>query len=277
MSLNLPEPILVSGLFPEVLSELLSLLKSLSDEDWQQPTVCEGWSVKDVALHLLGVEVGNLSRRRDGHKTSQRINTWEELVAAINDSNQRWVEVGRRISNRLLLDLLELTGRQMGDYFASLDPYAMGPSVSWVGPKPAKVWVDIAREYTERWHHQQHIRDAVGKPDLKQPRYFAPVLQTYMLALPHTYQDALVADGTSLAVTITGAAGGSWSITSLGGDWRLYSGLPEFVEAHVFLNDDLAWRLFTRGIDRETAWGKMRFEGNQPLGLKLLDMVAIIA
>jgi len=277
MPLDLPQPILVANLFPDVLAELLSLLKSLSDEDWQKPTVCEGWSVKDVALHLLGVEVGNLSRRRDGHKINQNINTWEELVVAVNDSNQSWVEASRRISNHLLLDLLELTGTQMWAYFASLDPYAMGPSVSWVGTKPCKVWVDIAREYTERWHHQQHIRDAVGKPGLKQPRYFSPVLQAYMLALPRTYQEVLAADGTSVAVTITGAAGGSWSITSLGGDWRLYSGLPDMQDAHVILQDDLAWRLFTRGIQRETAREQMLFDGDQSLGLKLLDMVAIIA
>ncbi len=277
MPLDLPQPILVANLFPEVLAELLSLLKSLSDEDWQKPTVCESWSVKDVALHLLGVEVGNLSRRRDGHKINQNINTWEELVVAVNDSNQSWVEASRRISNHLLLDLLELTGTQMWAYFASLDPYAMGPSVSWVGTKPCKVWVDIAREYTERWHHQQHIRDAVGKPGLKQPRYFSPVLQAYMLALPRTYQQVLAADGTSVAVTITGAAGGSWSITSLGGDWRLYSGLPDMQDAHVILQDDLAWRLFTRGIQRETAREQMLFDGDQSLGLKLLDMVAIIA
>jgi uncharacterized protein (TIGR03083 family) len=277
MTLDLPQPILVAHLFPEILSELLNLLRALPDEDWQQPTACSGWSVKDVALHLLGVEVGNLSRRRDGHRLNHSVNTWEELVALINESNQGWVQASRRISHRLLLDLLEMTGTQIWAYFASLDPYAMGPSVSWIGTKPCKVWVDIAREYTERWHHQQHIRDAVGKPGLKQPRYFAPVLQAYMLALPRTYRDVLAADGTSLGVTIIGPAGGSWSITSLGGAWRLYSGLPDQMEAHVFLPEDLAWRLFTRGTSPEVARQQLDFEGDESLALKILEMVTIIA
>jgi uncharacterized protein (TIGR03083 family) len=277
MPLDLPQPVLTANLFPEMLTELLNLLKSISDEEWQQPTVCEGWSVKDVALHLLGVEVGNLSRRRDGHKLSQNVNTWGELVAVVNDSNQQWVESGRRISNRLLLDLLDLTGTQMAAYFASLDPYAMGGPVSWVGPKPAKVWVDIAREYTERWHHQQHIRDALGKPGLKQPRYFAPVLQAYMLAMPHTYRDVVAPDNTSVAVTIRGAGGGSWVITSLGGTWRLYTGQVEVAEARISLTDDLAWRLFTRGVKREAARDQMRFEGDPHLREVLMEMVTIIA
>jgi uncharacterized protein (TIGR03083 family) len=61
-----PPPILVSDLFPELLDALLRLLGSLSTDAWQRPTVCPGWCVHDVALHLLGVEVGNLSRRRMG-------------------------------------------------------------------------------------------------------------------------------------------------------------------------------------------------------------------
>ena len=60
-----PQPILVVDLFPEILDALLSLLGGLSADAWQRPSACPGWSVKDVALHLLGVEVGNLSRRRD--------------------------------------------------------------------------------------------------------------------------------------------------------------------------------------------------------------------
>ncbi|MGD0750715.1 MAG: maleylpyruvate isomerase N-terminal domain-containing protein [Anaerolineales bacterium] len=49
-----PKPVIVAALFPEIHAELLSLLKKLSVEDWQKPTVCSGWLVKDVALHILG-------------------------------------------------------------------------------------------------------------------------------------------------------------------------------------------------------------------------------
>ena len=159
--LQSPKPIFVVDLFPEILDQLLKLLMGLASEEWNKPTVCHGWSVKDVALHLLGGEIGNLSRRRDGHSVGISIDGWEQLVAYINDWNQQWVQTTRRISSAILIDLLELTGGQMCDYFHSLDPYAMGGPVSWIGPEPAPVWVDMAREYTERWHHQQHIREAV--------------------------------------------------------------------------------------------------------------------
>jgi hypothetical protein len=134
-----PQPIIVTDLFPEILDQLLSLLNGLSEEEWNKPTVCTGWSVKDVAIHLLGVEMGNLSRRRDGHTPNDPVDGWDELVTFINAWNQEWVQAGRRISSRLLIDLLRLTGEQMYEYVRSLDSYTIGSPVSWAGLAPAPV------------------------------------------------------------------------------------------------------------------------------------------
>jgi uncharacterized protein (TIGR03083 family) len=272
-----PQPIITAPLFPEIHEELISLLKSFSAEDWLKPTVCAGWSVKDVALHLLGGEIGNLSRRRDGCETDISIHGWEELVAFINTWNQDWVSAARRMSPRLLIDLLELTGRQMSAYFQELDPYSLGGPVDWVGPEPAPVWLDLAREYTERWHHQQHIRDAVGRPGLKQPRFFSPVLDAFVRALPRTYRTTNSDANTSVTLSITGDAGGRWSILRADREWRLYTGAPESPNAEVIVDQENAWRLFTRGIDQETAVSQMIFKGDQTLARTMLGMISIIS
>src|SRR5438045_3245995 len=116
-----PDPIDTAHLFPEVLEHLLALLAALSDEEWRMPTVCPGWSVNDVALHLLGVEIGNLSSRRDGFSDP----SWKSLdagpIKALNRWNEAWVQASRRISPALLLQLLEVTGRGMARYVAGLD------------------------------------------------------------------------------------------------------------------------------------------------------------
>lgn len=44
---------------------LLELLEGLAPDQWNAPTVCPGWSVKDVALHLVDDDLGWLSRGRD--------------------------------------------------------------------------------------------------------------------------------------------------------------------------------------------------------------------
>ena len=41
-------------LFPLMRAELLRVLNSLSADQWSAPTACAGWSVRDVALHILG-------------------------------------------------------------------------------------------------------------------------------------------------------------------------------------------------------------------------------
>ncbi len=181
------------------------------------------------------------------------------------------------MSPRVLIDLLELTGAQMADYFQGLDPFALGGSVGWVGPEPAPVWLDQAREYTERWHHQQHIRDAVGRPGLKQPRYFAPVLAAFVRALPRTYQATPAAGGATVTLSIAGDSGGRWTILRENDRWNLYSGAPDIPTAEVTLDQDLAWRLFTRGVPSAQAQPQIQFTGDPTLGLQLLEMVSIIA
>ncbi|HSR31473.1 MAG TPA: maleylpyruvate isomerase family mycothiol-dependent enzyme, partial [Anaerolineae bacterium] len=244
-----PSPILVSHLFAPLLEGLLALLSDLSAEEWKKPTVCEGWTVKDVALHLLGVEIGNLSRKRDGFSpSSPPIDSARELVALVNDLNAAWVQISRRISPRLLCDLLGFTGRQVCEYFQSLDPYQVGNPVSWAGPDPAPVWLDMAREYTERWHHQQHIRDALGRPGFKEPRFFAPVLDAFVRALPHTFRAVSASEGTIVTLTISGGSGDRWSLVRGERDWNLVLNVAQEPDGEISLDQDVAWRVFTRGI-----------------------------
>jgi uncharacterized protein (TIGR03083 family) len=277
MTPQLP-PIIVVHLFPEILEELLDLLSSLSAEEWDMPTACPSWSVKDVAQHLLGDDIGILSRKRDGYSPSeQQIENWEELVALIDTLNDVWVQATRRISPRLLRDLLRHVGTQVHAYFQTLDPYAMGNPVSWAGPNSAPVWLDLAREYTERWLHQQHIREAVGKPGLQQPRLFAPVLDTFARALPHTYRDVYAPPNTLVVLTITGDSGGRWFLRRGDDHWKLCLDVPQKPQAQIIVDQDTAWRLFTKGLSQRAAQTRVTVLGDQSLGFKVLDMVSIIA
>jgi uncharacterized protein (TIGR03083 family) len=273
-----PEPIIVVDLFPETLDSLVGLLASLSAEDWSVPTVCPGWSVKDVAQHLLAGEVGILSRKRDGYAYSGSvIKEWPDLVALINELNDVWVRATRRVSPRLLCDLLAFTAKQVCEYFASLDPHALGDPVDWAGSERAPVWLDLAREYTERWHHQQQIRDAVGKPGLKEPRFFAPVLDAFVRALPRTYRAIEAEDQTIFALTISGNSGGRWFLVRENQRWDLFVEAPSEPRAEVALDQDIAWRLFTKGVSKEQAISNARITGDRRLALPLFDTLSVIA
>jgi hypothetical protein len=278
LSMKQPDPVLVVDLFPSLQTGLVDLLASLSGVEWEQPIRYSTWTVREVALHLLGGEIGNLSRRRDGYTLpAKHRESWRDRVNFINELNDQWLIGARRISPHLLCDLLAFTAPQLFAYFKSLDPFAVGASVSWAGSEPAPVWLDIAREYTERWYHQQQIRDAVGKPGFKQPQYFAPVLATFVHALPKIFQSVSVPDGTVVTLILTGDSGGTWCVSKETQAWRLYAGTSSSLNTQVSLDQDIAWRLFTKGIGKEEALSQATLIGDKALGMKIFDAVSIIA
>jgi uncharacterized protein (TIGR03083 family) len=269
-------------LFSGERAALLALVRELSPAEWAAPTVCVGWTVKDVAAHLLGDDVGRLSGGRDSHPNPDfaaglDISTLPGLIAAIDRQNALWVEGTRRISPRLLIEFLELTGKLTEDYFATLDLEAIGGPVDWAGPEPAPVWLDLTREYTERWVHQQHIRDAVGKPGLKERRWLGPVLETFVLGLPRALSAAPAADGATVRLAISGEAGGVWLASKRADRWTIASSEVSTADACVELDQESAWRLFTKGLARAEARQVARIAGNRDLADRVFETVSILA
>ena len=68
--------------------------------------------MRDVAAHLLDVDLRNLSVTRDGHvlPPDRDIAGYRVLVDWINHLHATGVETSRRVSTRVLTDLLDLTG-----------------------------------------------------------------------------------------------------------------------------------------------------------------------
>jgi uncharacterized protein (TIGR03083 family) len=275
------EPIDTVELFPGLSRELLSVLRRCPPAGWSKPTACPSWSVKDVAAHLLGGNLGRLPRwagiEAERRPVCEPI-AFAELVTRINARNAEWVEAARSIGPDVLVDLLEVTDVQLYEHFKTLPADApAGAAVAWAGESESPWWFDIAREYTEKWLHQQHIREALGEPILAQRRWLFPVLDTFMRALPYTYRDVRAPDGTIIDVSVRGEAGGEWLLRAEAGAWRLYVGPGAGAVCRVEMDQDLAWRLFTKGISRERARAGVTIQGDVALGEKALDMVSIMA
>jgi hypothetical protein len=54
-------PVDTVALVPELRAELIALLGDLTPEEWAREAVCDGWSVKNIAAHLLADDLGRLS------------------------------------------------------------------------------------------------------------------------------------------------------------------------------------------------------------------------
>jgi uncharacterized protein (TIGR03083 family) len=248
-------PILTAHLFAPLHYELMSLLRRIRDEEWSTPTAAGSWTVKDLTAHLLDTALRRLSE--------VPIQDFEP-----NAANRDWIVAMQRISPRILVELMDRYGAEQAAYLASLDPFAKAMwGVTWAGEDESPVWFDVARELTERWHHQQQIRDALGRPPLFEP-FLRPVIETFVRGVPHAYRGFEAAEGTSVALRIND----SWTVRREEREWTLFSGEDLDAAVVITIDPDSAWRLFTKG----RAQHEPRVEGDRRLAEPLLKMICVI-
>jgi len=273
------EPVLVLDRFVPLHAELIALLRGLSPEEWHRPTACALWSVRDIAAHLLDDDLRRLSFHRDGQPPpGSGPVSGAELVALVNRMNGEWVAVARRMSPRVIVDLLEVTGPWVVALFRATDPFAPGFwSVSWAGEESSPHWFDVGRDYTERWLHQEQIRDAVGARPLTGREWLHPVLDLFVRALPFAYRNTAAPAGTTIVVAIEGEAGGEWTLRRDEQRWGLYAGAAPEPAATVTMTDDAAWRLFAKQLKGEAARGRVSVAGDQALGDVARTALAVLA
>jgi uncharacterized protein (TIGR03083 family) len=267
-------------LLPGLHSELMALLRRLGALDWAKPTACALWSVKDIVAHLLDTSLRRLSYGRDGLDATpdRSVTTYAELVAYLNRLNAEWIRAAQRLSPRVLIDFLDVTGPQLHAFFRSLDPHAPAAfGVAWAGEETSPNWFDIGREYTERWLHQQQIREAVGAPGLSARAWLHPTLDIFVRALPFTYREVRAEVGRSLRFEIRGEAGGVWTLVRGPESWRLFVGSAPAAAAGVSLDQEAAWKLFSKGLSIEEARKRIRIEGDSRLGQPVLGSLAVMA
>lgn len=273
-------PIDTLHLFPPLNSQLISFLKGLSAGDWLRQTVAGQWAVKDVAAHLLDVNYRRISLMRDGWSVSpgREISSSNDLVAYLNRLNADWVKAAKRLSPAVLVELLESTNETVHALFSRLDPFAPAPyPVSWAGENVSFNWFDMAREYTERWHHQQQIRDALGDRGIMTQELYHPFLHIFMQAWPFTCAGETADEGTVLKTVITGEGGDDWYLIRTNATWKLSETAGNMPTAETIIDGGMAWKLFSKSVRKENIAGSFEVKGDPRLGEAVLNMVSVMA
>jgi len=274
-------PIPTLHLYPVLDELLIRLLKSLSPEDWNRPTLAKQWSVKDITAHLLDTSMRFVSLAHGFEKEPDKeIKNYSDLITYLNELNNTWVNAMKRVSPAQLIELLEISNPKYFNYYASLDPFAPARySVAWAGEEVSLNWFHIARDYTEKWHHQQQIRDAVGKIEpLMTSELFYPCIDTFMQALPYNYKNVNAPTGAIVHVAVTGESGGDWFLIKEPEKWMLNkSVITSGYDVSVSLNPGTAWKLFTKGITPDTALMDSEVKGNAALAHGIFQMISVMA
>jgi uncharacterized protein (TIGR03083 family) len=268
-------PIDARFLFAPERAELLTYLHGLSPANWHEEAV-PGWTVRDLTAHVLGDDYFRISRDRDGYQEGPAFAPGETLEAFIHRINQEWVDACARVSPTALTETLEMTGRAIADLWEHAELGGRSLGVSWAGADPAPLWLDCARDLTEYWTHRQQIRHATGRPTDPNPRFLAPVLDTFLRALRHTLRETPAEPGTQIHVTVEGPGSRTWTATATSHGWSLAPELTGTPAAAVRLEAETAWRLCTRSITPDAAIARSRLEGNRQLAEATCQILSII-
>ncbi len=275
------EPRWTAPLFPRLGARLSELLRSMDAEDWERPTVCSGWTVRDIAAHLLDSCLRRVSADRDEFVRPPEpgeVTDYASLIGFLDRLNAEWVQAARRLSPALLIELLEFAEDRLAETLTRLEPEAPARfAVSWAGEEESKLWFDVARELTERWLHQQQIRLAVGAEPLDDPEISRAVLETFLRALPHRYREVEAEAGATVAILVRGAEPYEFALRCRGDGWDLLAGSSSEAIARVGVDEETAWLLLTKGLPGDAARERAEVDGPEALVSPFFDVIAVMA
>lgn len=259
----------LSTLFDLERQRLLELLASIDSTDWARDTPCPGWSVLGLVCHLVGDDLGILSRHRDSYfGTRPPIGTDEsQFIQWLDELMQQWVSAARGLSPRVTMDLLKWSGPQVVQLFADQDSTVRTAHVEWAGTEAVPVWLNQVRELSEFWIHRQQILDALGRESDLRPDLLRPIFDGWRWAYPYRLAGQKSEPGDTVTIDISGPIAIRWHLVASEEGWN-FAEVPGSQVAAITLSTDDAWRLLTNNLSSNRQ-GALTMSGHRDL----LDVV----
>lgn len=143
----------------EVWQSTLGVLEPLDEAEWAVATDCPGWTVKDVAAHVIGIE--SMYSGRETPDVGER--DWPHVRNDIGRMVEPWVEAYRpRDPSEVLEDFATITAARLRS-FRELDDAGWAEQ-TFTPAGPGSIAELIPFRLFDSWAHEQDIRRAVGVP-----------------------------------------------------------------------------------------------------------------
>ena len=185
--------------FAQTATSVLDLGRSLREDDFDLPTDCPGWTVKDQISHVVGGELG----MTDAAPPDVEVPDYDYLRTERARLHERAVEARRRTPGPEVVHELaavldhRLTTLRRPD----LSPDDIVPSP--FGPR--KLGDILPVRIVDVWTHEQDIRHALGRPGNLDSPAAAQFVATLFQILPRVVaKDAGIEPGHSVILDLTG-------------------------------------------------------------------------
>jgi uncharacterized protein (TIGR03083 family) len=255
----------------------LDLLDSLEPDEWDLPTECPAWSVKGIALHVLGDDLSLLSRQRDAATNSLELLGREQPELGFRELldrfNEAWVERASFMSTRLVTELLRLTGELTADFYEEVDPDRLGEAVPFAGPEPATYWMIAAREYAERWIHHLQLARATSRPGPVRADQVTPAVTALVRGFPAAMRSLHASEDAAFSLAVTGT-GSAWTLAHDGETWQLHDGEVVQPTVRLEVTPETAARLFSRDLTRQAILDDLPVTGDPTMARAIREGLA---
>jgi uncharacterized protein (TIGR03083 family) len=154
--------------FEEVWTDVVDLGRDLDDSQWELPTDCPGWSIKDHVAHMIGTERMLMGEQPSTGAEAEPAAGAEAVIAPhvrndIGKANERWIASYRACTGKELLDEFRAVTKRRLDELRRLT------AEDWAregftpeGPGPYRQFMEI--RIFDCWYHDQDMREAIGRP-----------------------------------------------------------------------------------------------------------------
>ena len=264
----------VVAILDEEWAAIDTLADALADAEWDLPSECPGWTVRDVLSHLIGIERSLL-----GDPSPPALSELPPHVAnEIGARNEAWVVSRRSLPGRAVLEeFRDVTARRLEDLrSSSADRFdEIGPSP--VGMVPYREFMRV--RVMDCWVHEQDMRVATGRPGHDSGPAAQLSLERIAAAMPFVVgKQAGAPEGASVRFELRGTMPQRIEVVVRDGRAATVPTLPGEPSAILDMGVEAFWRLACGRVDGRSARlaGLVVVDGDTELAFRVLDAMAFM-
>jgi uncharacterized protein (TIGR03083 family) len=269
---GIQEPVV--SILAEEWDALAALAQDLGDEEWELPSECPGWTVRDVLSHLIGIERVLLGDPQPPPLTELPPHVENEVGAR----NEAWVVLRRSRPGREVLDeFREVTARRLAEMRSWPESRfdQVGPSP--VGEVPYREFMHV--RVMDSWVHEQDIRVATGRPGHDSGPAAQLSLDRLCAGIPFVVgKQAGAPEGASVRFELRGSLPRRIDVVVRDGRAKAVDVPVDPVTVALGMDTEVFWRLTCGRVEGKAAHlaGLVEVGGDVELASQVLDAMAFM-
>jgi uncharacterized protein (TIGR03083 family) len=255
----------VVALLDEEWQAIAGLGDELAPDEWELPSECPGWSVRDLVSHMIGTERSLL-----GESAPPDPGPASHVHNPMGAVNEAWVAPRRaNAGSEVVAEFREVTARRLGELRAFDEARWSTPGPSPVGNVPYREFMQV--RLMDCWVHEQDMRVATGRPGHASGPVADVALSRIASAMGFVVaKKAAAPDGASVRFVLAGAPPRLLDVEVEQGRGRVGSLTP--VPSPVSVADGGPERSVVLDMDTELFW---RLGCGRVLGEAALDAALV--